>query len=155
MSKFMRSCHQERCSTRSVHCPVFVVVKMNISSIDREECMSKSATKTIKWIIITMVLTFKSDLDMNFARFLFSKFEPSWTFPDIKCFPDGLIYFSLAQPGPGVFSNSVGQVLDSPSRSLQNISLKCKVHCNLLLMQFLFYSSCLDPRFELVMQLVI
>ena len=138
MSKFMRSCHQERCSTRSVHRPIFIIIKVNITSIHGEECVGKSPTKSIKWIIITMVLSFKSDLNMNFARFLFSKLEPSWTFPNIKCFPDGLINFSLAQPAPGVFSDSVGQILDSPSRSLQNISLKCKVHCNLLLMQFLF-----------------
>ena len=52
--------HQEARPPGRVHRPVLVIVKVDISAVNREEGVGEGAAQSIKWVVITMSSSLKS-----------------------------------------------------------------------------------------------
>ena len=60
VTQLVASSHQEAGSPGSVHCPVLVIIKVDISAIHGEEGMGQCPAQSIKRVVITVSSSLKS-----------------------------------------------------------------------------------------------
>ena len=81
--------------------PVLTVVNVHISSKLREIGMSQSASRSIKRVSIPMLISVKSDLNVDIARVLPDEGEIGDGLPHVKCLVHCSVNISIAQAARG------------------------------------------------------